>query len=556
MSINFVPHPEIAIPNPDTPHDPLAHGPQYKAVYKYDYAKIGQTIKAGQIPAKSTYRQLILTDLFFIVFFVLGIQKANHPFVVRMCQIVESGPPSGTLDVWARGHWKSTTITIAETLQYHLKNPDKCTAILAYARPAAKKFLRSLKELCATSDLLKWTFDDVLWQNPTQEAPKWSEDDGIVFKGRSSSRGESTIEAWGLTEGMPTGRHFERLVFDDIETEDIANSPDILNQVFSKFDMASMNLGTMSDDDVVRVIGTYYNHNGPVKRIGDMKLLNGDKIYNLRIVPATDDGTAAGNPVYEDPETWERSKTSQHFNSQKLCNPTPQGDTHLDFAWMKPIEPEFIPQNRLKFIIIDPAGDKDIRANNSGSHSKFTAICISVKTVMDDLGLSEVYLEDVESDEMGLSEQVDAGVNLYCRNGKIQLLGVEQTANDTTYDHIRKGLKGAGRHITMLEGKKASYGSMILLRPAGRDKAKKINSALTWPLKNGKVFYSTDIPKRYIDVLKEEFDKHPFYNVDILECMAYLYDILTDYEFDRQGAKPAKTVLQIMNQYSVRSDFS
>jgi len=249
----------------------------------------------------------------------------------------------------------STIITIAETIQYQLKHPDHCTGIFAYSRPAAKKFLRGIKVLLESSDLLKWCFPDVLYAKPESESPKWSEDDGLVLRRAGSSRGESSVEAWGLTEGMPTGRHFERCVFDDLETEDIRESPDMLNKVYSKFEMAG-NLGTFSDSDVTRVIGTYYSHFGPNIKIRDKKYPDGSNIYKLRLIPGSDNGTRSGNPVLMDLGSWKKEKTGQHFNSQQLCDPTPSSDIRLSADYLKPIEPQFIPRNIHKFMVLDQAG--------------------------------------------------------------------------------------------------------------------------------------------------------------------------------------------------------
>jgi hypothetical protein len=46
------------------------------------------------------------------------------------------------------------------------------------------------------------------------------------------------------------------------------------------------------------------------------------------------------------------------------------------------------------------------------------------------------------------------------------------------------------------------------------------------------LFYSTNIDKYYIDKIKEEMNKFPFFHVDILDALAYLWDILAEwYEF-------------------------
>jgi hypothetical protein len=449
----------------------------------------------------------------------------------------------------------STIITMAETLQFHLKYPEKCTAILSYARPAAKKILIGLKILCEKSSMLINCFPDVMWQNPTQEATKWGEDGGLVFRRKSMSRGESTIEAWGLTEGMPTGRHFERLVFDDIETEDIANSPAVLNDVFSKFDMAG-NLSTLQDTDIIRVIGTYYNHAGPVKRIGDLKLEDGTPIYKLRVIPASDNGQRDGNPVYEGPKTWEKSKASRHFNSQKLCNPTPEGDMLLDYAMMQPIEPEFLPPGRFKFLLIDQAGGTDTNIGKGqgdlwsiGVVSIVPAATARGDLTEDDLGISDVYLEDLIADQMTHSEAIDAIVRMYLRNGMIMQLGVEKVGLATTEIHIADALRAKGRKLSV------DHGNLVLLRPGGRSLEERVKAALQWPLNNSKLWYSTGISPVYRDKMLDEMRNFPVYHCDILNMLSYSYDMFVDFKFEQHRPRVVKTVSQIMAAGSIRNEW-
>lgn len=324
--IDFVRHPEIAISGEE-----YASG-RFKTWYSRDYGAIFADVARGVEKEWDVLRWLFANDLWFLVRYGFGIEKSHHPFVVRMCREVETGPRTDTLDIWARYHWKSTIITQAETLQFEIKNPEKCTGIFCYARPAAKKPLFSLKSILEESELLQWCFPDVLWKRPDVEAPKWSLDDGLVFKRKGSSRKECSIEAHGLIEGMPTGSHFERNVFDDLETDDIRESPDMLNKVYSKFQMASVNLGTGSDSDQTRTIGTYYSHFGPNVKIRDMEYPDGRNVYTLRLVPGSVDGTREGMPVLMDSLSWEKAKMSPHFN----CVPsgtqimTPNGEFNIE----------------------------------------------------------------------------------------------------------------------------------------------------------------------------------------------------------------------------------
>jgi hypothetical protein len=519
--IRFERHPEIALNLEE-----YREG-GYRTWYRRDYGRLFADVARGVLKERDVLRALFANDLWFLVVYGFGVEKAHHPFVVEMARMFETGPKTGTLDIWAREHFKSLLITQGETFQYHLQNIEHCSGIFAYSRPAAKAFLRSLKILCEQSDLLKWCFPAVLWGKPEVEAPKWSEDDGLIWKRANNARKESTIEAWGLIEGMPTGRHFERRVYDDIETDDIRESPDMLKKCFDKFEMSD-NLGV--DGGVERVIGTFYSHYGPIVKIQNKKDASGKPMYVTRIVSATKDGTRNGAPVLFSPERLERLKMSQFFNSQQLCDPTPSSDIRLDGAYLKPIEPQFIPRTIYKFMVLDQAGGD---STDKKSKDLWSYGVVGIEPVLDDIGQSNVYLLDVEADQMSHSEAIDGIVRMYLRNGSIMQFGVEKAGGFTTEIHIIDALRVKGRRLS-IEG-----GNLVMLTPSGRKKEKRVENALQWPLNNGKLFYSTAIPHKYIEAIKEEMQKFPFYHVDILDMWAYAYDMFKEYRFpiNRQVVK-------------------
>ena len=466
--IKFERHPEIALNRSE-----WLTG-QFKAMYANDYLEGFKRVKERVWGEKAFLRSLFANDLWFLVNYGFGItdkeswngEKAHHPFVVNMCKAVQEGPRTDTLDIWARFHWKSTIITQGETFQFEVKNPDCCTGIFCYARPAAKKPLRALKVLLEQSDLLKWCFDDVLWAKPETQAPKWSEDDGLVLKRKNASRKESSIEAHGLIEGMPTGSHFERNVFDDLETEDIRESPDMLEKVFSKFQMAIVNLGTGSDSDQNRIIGTYYSHFGPNVRIRDMKYPDGRTMYPVRLVPGSDDGTKEGKPVLMGLNSWEKAKMSPHFNSQQLCNPTPATSLRLDKNLLRPIDRRFVPRNIVKFMVIDQAGGDE---TDKQSQDMWSYGVIGVQPCIDEVGQSDIYLLDCEADKMSHSEGINGIVTMYLRNGIIEMLGVEKVGLSTTEMHITGALRVRGRRVNI------EAGNLFLLKPAGRSKERRVD---------------------------------------------------------------------------------
>lgn len=494
--------------------------------YKWDYLKAAKMVNDG-VDFRSVYRPLILDDLFFLLYFVVKpfnpgeTSMCNHPFVVNTCREVESGPGDYTLDIWAREHYKSSIITIAETIRYILANPGAAVGIFSYARPVAKKFLFTIKEILTRETMLIKCFPDVLYEDPVKESPLWSLDEGIIVK-RSGSRKEATVSAWGLVEGMPTGLHFDRRVYDDIVTEDIAESIDTMEKVKLKFD-SSQNLGTIMGHH--RVVGTYYHYSDPLTYIRDKKGLDGRSKYHVRLKPATVDGSASGVPVLLPQGRFDDLKLTRTFNCQQLLNPVPESNQKLKSEYLIEIPPEKVPANIYKFMLVDQAGDME---SNKKVGDSWAIGVVGVEPKIDDIGASNIYILDLFISPASESGAINEIVRMYVRNGVILQLGVEKVGITTTHVHVANALRARGRYVS------EENGSLVLLRPAGRTKQKMIESALSWPLNNGKMHIVTSIPYVYRERLKMEMDNFPYWSHDDgLNMLAYLNDMIRDYAFPK-----------------------
>lgn len=514
--IEFTPHPRIALR--ESLFDPAVHD----TFYKYDYEAVFRDIAAGVVDQKAALRSLIQRDLFFVAFFVMENPLVNHPFGVKMCRMVEDGPDTKTLDVWARGHLKSFLITQAETIQRILVNPEETHVIFSYKKPKAEDFLSAVKRTLE-KPILTQCFPDILYENPERESPSWSIQNGIIVKRKSVSRKEKTVETYGVIEGMPTGGHWDRRIYDDIETADLAKNPEQLQVLITMFDY-SKNLGAPGGRE--RIIGTYYSHCGLLVHLKNKKNIHGNYMYETRIVPATDNGKADGKPVFLSQEELDDLKMDKTFNSQQLCNPTPDSEIKLNFNFLRPIEPKFIPKGLVKLMMVDQAGDDDA---NVVKGDMWSFGVIAVKPCFEDLQGSDIYILDIECGQFGHAQAINGIVQMYLRNGLIAQLGVEKVALSTTEIHIAEALKTRGRYLSK------DTRNLVDLKPAGRNKNRRIEGALQLPLCNGKIFYSTSIPVAYIEKLKEEMDMFPFFHVDILDMLAYGYDMIKDCPFLRYG---------------------
>ena len=232
-------------------------------------------------------RRMCLEDLFFLLVYAMGRVDANHDWLFARCREVQA-EPDNMLDLWSREFYKSTIITFALTIQNILNNPDITIGIFSHTRPIAKSFLRQIKREFELNDNLKRWFPDILYDNPSKQAIKWSEDDGIIVK-RSSNPKEGTVEAYGVVDGQPTAKHYSLLVYDDIVTRESVNTPDMIEKTTDALAL-SFNLGAQGGKR--RFIGTRYHFADTYKTIMDRGTATS------RIYAATDDGTMLGNPVF------------------------------------------------------------------------------------------------------------------------------------------------------------------------------------------------------------------------------------------------------------------
>lgn len=406
----------------------------------------------------------------------------------------------------------STIITFGKSLQdilsSHGDNPDPkwegrevTIGIFSCTRPIAKGFLRQLKVELETNGLLKSIFPEILWDNPHKEAPKWSEDDGLVVKRRDNPK-EATVEAWGVVEGQPTSKHFFILNYDDIITLDHVRSPDMITKVLDSWEK-SVFLG--AEGGYRRYIGTRYHFNDTY---GTM-LKKGAALP--RIYPATHNGQADGEPVLHSKESLAEKRRSlgiYSFASQMLLDP--KADTSMGFKreWLRFYD--YNDGNGLnKYIVVDPANSK----KKSSDY-----------TVMQVWGLGadkNYYLLDMVRDRLSLTERGDWLFRLH-RKWSIPLnSGYEHYGMQADIDYIRDRMNRENYHfpIAELKGNVAKEDRIAKLIPLFEEGRIYLPHSL----------FKVDYEGKSIDLidtfLSHEYDAFPVsIHDDMLDCMARILD--------------------------------
>lgn len=444
-------------------------------------------------------RKWIRSDLYFLLRHGLKRFDIEHSWLFARCREVQSNP-DGMLDLWAREHYKSTIITFGQTVQDILNDPEITVGIFSHTRPIAKGFLRQIKREFESNRFLQNLFPDILYTDPQKEAPKWSEDDGIIVK-RTGNPKESTVEAWGLVDGQPTSRHFRLMVYDDVVTRESVSTPEMIMKVTTAWEL-SRNLS--SQDGRTRYIGTRYHALDTYSEI----IKRGSAC--VRIHAEREGATDEGRPVLMTEEllaSKRRDMGPYTYACQMRQNPVADEVQGFQTGWLR----HYRNVNRdglNKYILVDPANAK----RKENDYSSYWVIGLGPDR--------NYYALDIIRDRLNLSERTRT---LFDLHRKWQPLAV-------AYEHY--GMQADTQHITEVM-ERENYRFTITEVGGNIPKADRIRKLI--PLfEQGRIWlpqtcYKTDYQKKTEDLVsafvEEEYKPFPVMrHDDMLDDLARLED--------------------------------
>ena len=357
--------------------------------------------RSGKLNA--VVRMLCLADLYYLLVRVCGRMDMlpcagregfiDNQFAFERCREVEADP-YGHLDLWSREHWKSSIVTFGLTIQDILRDPEMTIGIFSHTRPIAKAFLRQIMRELESNKTLHAAFPDVLWGEDVRQAPKWSEDDGIIVK-RKTNPHEATIEAWGLVDGQPTSKHFRRLHYDDVVVAGSVTTPEMIAKVMVEMER-SYNLGTTPG--LKSGAGTRWAFNDAYRTIIDRKTLS------PREYPGRTGGIEEGESVLWSDETHRKKRAEMGpytYAAQILLNPKADSTQGFKREWLRYYSRIANVGSMNTYILVDSA-------NTKRKESDYTAMWV-IGLAMD----GNYYALDIVRDRLNLTERVERILTLH-----------------------------------------------------------------------------------------------------------------------------------------------
>lgn len=435
-------------------------------------------------------RSLCRNDRFFLLVFGMGRKDAAHPWVYDRCREVEK-EPEGYLDLWSRGHYKSTIISLAGAVQEILKNPEITIGIFSNVLALSKKIVRQIQRALEAERLYR-LFPDILHERPPMRG--WSAQDGLIVKRKGNPK-EPTVQAAGIVDGQPIGAHYDLRIYDDIVTPESVSTPEQIQKTTAAWELS---LALSAKDGRAWYAGTRYHPDDTYGGLIDQKKLK------PRIRICYDE---AGQPVLMGENELKKLRVDmgeRTFACQMLQNPIGLGMRTFRDEWIHTLEkmPDAGTLNR--YILIDSANAKRKTSDY---------------TVMTVVGLGRdqnYYILDAIRDRLNLAERTRTLFDLVER----------WTPKNVFWE--QEGLASDVEHII---GEQQQFGWHFSITPIKQTVAKADRIGWLIPLfEAGRIWFPNRIMRQSAlgetydythDFLHYEYSTHPVCrHDDMLDCLA------------------------------------
>ena len=278
---------------------------------------------------------------FFLAVWILKLDFLDTDYGYRLCMDVDANKWNVNLWVIAREHFKSTIITCLSTLREILNDSNLTYCIISFTPDVAAGFLKIIKNWVdgdgEGSKFLRALYSDVIWSDPmkgyqvqadgSKKYFKWNSTE-LNFK-RATERQEPTVGIGGVEGGSITGKHFARLIFDDLETRDSVTTTSNIERIVDN--VTNLFRAGQAENLMFVLIGTFYAREDVYCR-----LIKTGIVSSSVIQPCYEDDNVTSIRFSPD-KMAEAMKTSTPVTwaTQYLCDPSMSNQNSFDAAWFR-----------------------------------------------------------------------------------------------------------------------------------------------------------------------------------------------------------------------------
>lgn len=199
-------------------------------------------------------RQRGIDDLYFFTRGVLGYNLLVPHAHKHLCKFADTCDALRRMFLMPRSHFKTTIITIAQTMQDVCKDPNDRILIVGSSSTNAERFLSEISQHFKRNQLFRWLYPELIHDSFTASDVTWTGSEITVPRDLISR--DPTVDTIGA-RGTVESRHYNKIRADDIIGEKELNSAVEMERTI-EWVTGLESLLISPDRDLIDFVGTHW----------------------------------------------------------------------------------------------------------------------------------------------------------------------------------------------------------------------------------------------------------------------------------------------------------
>lgn len=190
-------------------------------------------------------------DLLFLCEKVLGYTKVRPNPHQDLIRFIESKEKRKKLILMPRGSFKSSVVTVANSIQRLIKNPNLRILIASETQKKSIKFVKEIRSHFESNQKFRALYGD--WTN---KGNTWR-DGEFVIRPRFEIKKEPSVSSGSLEKGTQVGMHYDLILLDDVVSITNISTPDQIEKTINFYKLL---LSILEPDGEILIVGTRWGH--------------------------------------------------------------------------------------------------------------------------------------------------------------------------------------------------------------------------------------------------------------------------------------------------------